>query len=78
MNQVVFCFLLREEQTNASDAFRPNISTKHKMEELVEFSLLIRDSGFFLCFFVMKRVFLMNENNTNYAETIEASSVNVS
>ena len=69
---MVFCFLLREEQTNASDAFRPNISTKHKMEELVEFSPLIRDSGFFLCFFVM------NENNTNYAETIEASSVIVS
>ena len=45
---------------------------------MIEFSPLIRDSEAFLCFFVMKRGFLMNENNTNYEETIEVSNVIVS
>ena len=37
----------------------------------------MREKGAFVCFFVMTGRFL-NENNTNYAETIEVSSVIVS
>ena len=45
---------------------------------MVEFSPLIGGSGAFLYFFVMKRGFLMNQKNTDYAETIEVSNVIVS
>ena len=47
-------------------------------ENVFGFSPLVRDSGAFLCFFVMKRGFLMNETSINYAETIEVSNVVVS